>query len=155
MVHLKYVTLTSLLFLFAGAGHAAGSGTGQADGCWRKAFLVGDADAITKCYAPDAVLWFPGGPMAKGSKEIHDGYAGFFSANTVKDAAVKEMGSKTVGNDSVGWGTYTVTTTPKAGATTVTETGRYTEVAKRIGGKWVYVVDHASNDPPPSASGKP
>jgi hypothetical protein len=32
----------------------------------------------------------------------------------------------------------------------VTETGRYTEVAKRVGKKWVYTVDHASDDPAPA-----
>ena len=32
----------------------------------------------------------------------------------------------------------------------VTEVGRYTDVARRIDGQWRYVVDHASNDPPPA-----
>ena len=30
--------------------------------------------------------------------------------------------------------------------------GRFTAMAKRIGGKWLYVADHASADPPPPAA---
>jgi ketosteroid isomerase-like protein len=28
-----------------------------------------------------------------------------------------------------------------------TEAGRYTDVSRRIGGRWQYLVDHASDDP--------
>lgn len=132
------------------AGLASSSGTSQADACWNKAYVAGNVEAVTRCYAPDAVQWMPGGPMAKGRKAIHDGYAHFFAAHTVKGVVLKEMGSHTVGNDAVGWGTYSVTYEPKGGGPTTTETGRYTEVARRVGGHWVYVVDHASADPAPT-----
>jgi hypothetical protein len=31
------------------------------------------------------------------------------------------------------------------------ERGRYTEVQKLIDGRWLYIVDHPSDDPPPAA----
>jgi hypothetical protein len=38
---------------------------------------------------------------------------------------------------------------PKAGGDPVTLEGRFLEVARKIGGKWYYVVDHASAPLPP------
>jgi hypothetical protein len=41
---------------------------------------------------------------------------------------------------------------PQAGGDPVVMEGRYIEVAKRIGGKWLFVADHASVPlPPPPA----
>jgi hypothetical protein len=39
----------------------------------------------------------------------------------------------------------------KASGAEMTETGRYVDVSKRIDGRWQYVVDHPSDDPPPAA----
>jgi hypothetical protein len=36
----------------------------------------------------------------------------------------------------------------------VVRTGRFTEVAKKRDGRWVYVVDHASADAAPAAAAK-
>ena len=36
---------------------------------------------------------------------------------------------------------------PKSGGSPVVMTGRYTDIAERRGGRWVYVVDHASAEP--------
>jgi uncharacterized protein (TIGR02246 family) len=149
------VATSALLCALSLPGRAAGSGAEQADACWNKAFVAGDADAVTRCYAPDAVLWVPGAPMARGSKAIHDSYARFFAANTVKGVALKPMGSHNMGGAAAGWGTYSLTYAPKKGGAAITETGRYTEVVKRIGGKWLYTVDHASADPAPAAGKTP
>jgi hypothetical protein len=39
---------------------------------------------------------------------------------------------------------------PKKGGDAVVLKGRYTAAAKRIGGQWVYVADHASAEPAPA-----
>lgn len=132
----------------------AASGASETDACWTKAVKAGDVEAVTKCYAPDAIVWFSGSPMAKGTKAIHDFYQAFLSTTTVQDATISELGSQTKGNDSVAWGTYTFTSAPKTGGKPTTATGRYTEVAKKINGKWLYLVDHASDDPPPAPAAK-
>jgi ketosteroid isomerase-like protein len=141
------VAIYALLLTIGAPCFAAGSGVSTVDTAWMKAIKAADVTALVNCYAADAVLWFPGGPMATGSKEIKAAYEGYLAAYTVKDAVIKEIGSKTVGANSVAWGSYTMTVIPKAGGSVVTETGRYTEVAKRVGKKWVYTVDHASDDP--------
>ena len=143
------IAAAALLCAFALPGHAADSAAEQADACWRKAFLAADVDAVTACYAPDAVLWFPGGPKATGSKGVHDAYAKFFADNKVTNVELKRMGERSMGSDAVGWGEYMLSYVPKGG-TAITETGRYTAVMRRVHGHWVYIVDHASSDPAPA-----
>ena len=150
-----HIAAAMLLCVFALPGHASDSGTDQANACWRKAFLASDADATAACYAADAIMWPPGGSMSVGNKAIRDSYAKFFADNKVTNVELKRLGEKTVGTDSVGWGTYSITYTPKAGGAPKSEAGRYTELARQIGGRWVYVVDHASNEPPPATVAKP
>jgi uncharacterized protein (TIGR02246 family) len=150
-----HIAAAMLLCVFALPGYAADSGTDQANACWRKAFLASNADATAACYATDAIMWPPGGSMAEGNQAIRDSYAKFFADNKVTNVELKPLGGKTVGADSFGWGTYSITYTPKAGGTPKSETGRYTELARQVGGHWVYVVDHASNEPPPASVPKP
>lgn len=123
--------------------------------CFIPTFKAGDADAVTACYAPDAVLWVPGGPMAKGAEQIRGAFAWYFDKYTIKDFTVAPMGWHMVGEDKVTWGTFSMTTVDKATGAEATSTGRYTDVSRRIDGKWLYTVDHASDDPPPAPQPAP
>jgi ketosteroid isomerase-like protein len=116
--------------------------------CFTSAFKAGNADAVAACYAEDAVMWFPGGAMAKGHTAIRDGYAGYLATVTVKGVALTAMGQETVGKARVSWGTYAIRVVNKATGAESVEQGRYTDVSKRIGGRWLYIVDHPSDDPP-------
>jgi uncharacterized protein (TIGR02246 family) len=130
---------------------AKATGVKALDEAWTKAILANDLDAVVACYAPDAVLWGPGDPEAKGEKAIRDTYAGLLKDNTVKDAKLTDAHYHMVGKSSVGWGHFSLTMVPKAGGAPVTMTGRYTAVAVEKNGKWVYIADHASAEPPPPA----
>jgi ketosteroid isomerase-like protein len=135
---------------------AAGSATAQGSGpsaqeCFTPAFKSGDADAIAACYADDAIIWFPGGPMAKGRVAIRDGFAGYFAKNTIVDLTLTPLGQERMGNTMASWGMYSIRRVDKATGAASTETGRYTDVSKAIGGRWLYVVDHVSDDPPAEA----
>ncbi len=152
MNQFRRVALAGLLSIVVGPSFAAPSGVSTVDTAWVKAMKAGEVAAAVKCYANNAVVWVSGAPLATGSKEIRAAYEGYFAAYTVKDAEIKEIGSETIGNKSVAWGTYQLTVVPKAGGNPVTATGRYTEVAKRVGATWVYTVDHASDDPAPAAA---
>ena len=114
-----------------------------------------DLNAVMKCYASDAVGWFPGMREARGEQAIRAAYQDILSKNTVKDAAVSDAKYKTMGTMSVGWGKYSITLVPKAGGNLTVMTGRYNEVAERRAGKWVYIVDHASAEPTGTESAKP
>jgi len=133
-----------------GAAAIAADGSPSAGDCFTPAFEAGDADAVAACYAEDAILWFPGGPMARGRQAIRDGFAGYFAGVTVKDAAMTELGHEAMGDARASWGTYEIHLVDKATGVESTERGRYTDVSRKIDGRWQYVVDHPSDDPPPS-----
>lgn len=128
----------------------AAEGAEALDQAWMKAMKAGDAAAVAACYASDAVLWLPGAPEAKGAKAILDEYTGLLGANTVTEVSLTDGHYETSRDMSYGWGHFTMTLTPKAGGAPTTMVGRYVDVAKKVGGKWKYVADHASTDPPPS-----
>jgi uncharacterized protein (TIGR02246 family) len=134
---------------------AKASGAQAVDEAWMKAIQANDLDAVVACYAPDAVLWGPGDPEAKGGKAIREAYAALLKDNTVKGATLSDGHYRTFGKTSVGWGHYSLTLAPKAGGAPVTMTGRFIDVAEERGGKWVYVADHGSAEPPPPAPAAP
>jgi len=147
MRRVHFVSRLALLGALALAGSAAASPDSNAGDCWLPAFKAGDAEAVTRCYATDSTFWVGGAPMASGSQAIHDTYAGYFDAYTIKEVALEEMGSEAMGDTAVHWGTYRLTMVSKADGTEHTETGRYTDVQKKVNGRWLYAVDHASADP--------
>lgn len=121
----------------------------SAQACWQPAFEAGDADAVAQCYAPDAVFWLPGGAMMKGRDAIRAGYADFFSGSTIKSMKLTELGKVSHGNEAASWGTFSLVIVSKKDGRETTELGRYTDVSRRIDGRWQYLVDHASDDPAP------
>jgi uncharacterized protein (TIGR02246 family) len=141
------VVLVSLALAVAPSIEGVEHGAAGVDAAWVKAMKANDLDGVLKCYAKDAVLWFPGAPTARGDKEIRAAYEGLLGANTVKDAALMDVTYRTSGKTSTAWGRFSMTLAPKAGGDPMTMTGRFTEVAEQRGGRWVYIVDHASADP--------
>lgn len=122
----------------------------SAQACWKPAFEAADAEAVAKCYADDAVLWLPGTPMMKGRDAIREGYVGFFSAYTVKDVSLVPLGHSRHGDEVASWGSFSMVMVAREGGKETPSMGRYTDVSRKIDGRWVYVVDHASEDPAPA-----
>jgi uncharacterized protein (TIGR02246 family) len=141
----KLILMTCVLAVSASPLMAAPPASSQA--CWQPAFEASDADAVAQCYAPDAVMWLPGAPMMKGRDAIRAGYVDFFAGSTIKSARLTELGKMTHGNEAASWGTFTVVSVSRTDGKETTETGRYTDVSRRIDGRWQYLVDHASDDP--------
>ena len=129
---------------------AASDGAQAVDEAWRKAITANDLNAVIAIYAEDAVMWLPDAPEAKGREAIRKSYADLLAANTVTGATLTNTHYQTSGNLSVGWGNFTLTLSPKAGGNSVTLSGRFSVIARKEGGTWVYVVDHASADPAPA-----
>ena len=135
---------------FGSRATSADEGGVQAvDAAWEKAVEASDLEAVMDCYAPDAVAWLPDSAELKGADAIRQSYKDLFAANTVKDASFSETHYTTVGERSVGWGRITLTLVPKGSDKPVILLGRFTEVAERRDGRWVYVLDHASAEPAP------
>jgi uncharacterized protein (TIGR02246 family) len=126
----------------------------QVDAAWVRAMKANDVDAVVKCYAPDAVLWLPGAPAARGEQAIRAAYEALLAANTVRDASLSEVREKSTLDGAVRWGTFALTLGPRSGEAPVVVTGRFTEILERRESRWMYVVDHASADPPPVAGTK-
>ncbi len=138
-----------ILGFVAVPAHAQGVNT--VDDAWAKAANAGDVEGLVALYAPDAVLYAPDSMEARGTAAIRALYTAMFAANTVSNASITST-YQTSGDLSTGWGTATLTMTPKAGGAPMTATVRVTAVAKKIDGKWLYVADHASVPvgPPPA-----
>ena len=136
-------------FGFASSVLAADGAEGL-DAAWVKAMKAGDVNGVVACYASDGVLWLPGAPEARGEKAIRDMYAGMLSAITVTEVSLTDTHYENAQNLSLGWGHFTMTLQPKAGGAPTIMGGRYIDVAKKIDGKWRYVADHASTNPPPA-----
>ena len=117
------------------------------DQAWVKAMKANDLAAIMALYAPDAVAFFPDGDY-KGAPAIRKSWSDFLAGFTVTDAT-SEGTYQTTGDTSLGWGYWTLTAVPKGGGDAIPMRGRATVVVKKIGGKWLYVADHASMPLPP------
>ena len=152
---LRIASLFCGLCLLAGPAMAADEAPSAGE-CFSAGFKAGDADAVAACYAEDGIIWFPGGPMAQGRQAIRDGFAHFFSevsGMTIEDVVLTDIGHVMgEGDTRTAWGTYEIRAVDKATGAERVQRGRYIDVSKRIDGRWLYVVDHPSDDPAPSAA---
>jgi uncharacterized protein (TIGR02246 family) len=134
------------------AAMAQDEGHKTVDAAWLKAIKANDLEGLLACYAPDAVMWLPNAPEARGSKQIREAYDGLLKTYTVKGASLTNTVYQTSGDLSAGWGNFVLELQPKNGGAPGALKGRFTAVSKKIGGKWVYVADQASADPPPPSA---
>ena len=125
------------------------------DQAWRKAITANDLNGIVACYSRDAVLCAPDAAPAKGEEAIRKSYSDLLAANTVTNVALTNTHYQMCGNLSIGWGEFTLSLSPKSGGNPTILTGRFSAVAKKEGGKWRYLVDHASTNPAASPSPSP
>jgi uncharacterized protein (TIGR02246 family) len=133
----------AILGLAAASVRAQEHGGKVVDDAWVKAVSAGDIEAAVALYSPDAVLYAPDSMEARGTEAIRAVYQGLLGPNTVSNATINAT-YQTSGDLSTGWGTATMTLTPKAGGPPQTIVVRVTEVTKKVNGKWLYVADHAS-----------
>lgn len=149
MRHPLLAGLCILTALLSTPVFAANSGAQALDNAFVKGVKAGDIEAVVALYAPDAMLYPPGEMAAKGRDAIRAVWGGFLSANTVTECRLYETGYRTSGETSIGWGRFSMTFQPKAGGSPATLEGRFSDVAVRKAGKWLYILDHASAPLPP------
>ncbi|MDQ2870828.1 MAG: SgcJ/EcaC family oxidoreductase [Acidobacteriota bacterium] len=132
---------------------AAGKDAARAlDEAWAAAMKANDPEAVMRCYAADAVAWLPDSPEARGEAAIREAYRALFAANRIEDVKFSDARYETAGDRSLAWGKFQLTLVPKASGTPVTMSGRFSEMAEKRNGRWVYVLDHASAEPAPAAA---
>ncbi|MDP9121935.1 MAG: nuclear transport factor 2 family protein [Acidobacteriota bacterium] len=159
MSHGRLVAILGVTLSLLGSGalllRADEGGVQSVDAAWAKAMEAGDLEAVVACYSPEVTAWFAGKPEVKGAKEVRAVYQALFAARTVKSVSFSDTHYQTLGDRSVGWGRFSVTSVPKAGGAVSVSSGRFTEVAERRGGRWVYLIDHSSAEPTPAAPRQP
>ena len=138
-----------LTALFSTPVFGADSGARALDNAFVKGVTAGDIEAVVALYAADATLYPPGEMAAKGRDAIRAVWGGFLSANKVTECRLSETGYRTIGDTSIGWGRFSMTFQPKAGGAPATLEGRFSDVAVKKAGKWLYILDHASAPLPP------
>jgi uncharacterized protein (TIGR02246 family) len=114
------------------------------DAAWVKAAKAGDVEGLVKLYAPTAVTYMPDEMKAKGTDEIRASFQKFLGSSTVTEMTLSPEFDTMSGNLAASSGTFSMTVTPKGGGAAQTMQGRYSSIAVRKGGKWMYVSDHAS-----------
>jgi uncharacterized protein (TIGR02246 family) len=148
---MKYILILFFILGF-NALSTADPGAGEVGKAWLQAFNANDLEGVVALYAPDAHLFPPDEVEAVGTAAIRANYAATFKNYTVKEAKMIDPHHKNVGDLSYAWGRFSVTLVPKAGGEAITMEGRFSDVSQKINGKWLYIVDHASLNPPPPAS---
>lgn len=157
------LALTAALAAMGAAAHSADTAAEvaalhAADSAWEKAYNAGDVEGVVSLYAPDALLFPPGSPIAKG----RDAIRAFFAKDTAesKRAGVRFiLGPKPDGGVVGDWGWASGTYVVKDKAGKVVDTGKYLSVSRKVEGKWLYVRDTWNSDvpapaPPPAPPAK-
>lgn len=128
----------------AQARAAAIPGARQADEAIARGLKGNDLEAIMAAYADEAVFFPPGEMAQTGKAAIRKGFSEFLGAFRILDFVVSDVRYAGAGDLSVAFGRFTLSAAPKGGGEFVRWEGRYTLVARRVGGKWLVVSDHAS-----------
>jgi uncharacterized protein (TIGR02246 family) len=121
------------------AGGSGGGGVQQLNEAFLKALQAGDIDGVMKLYATDAVLFPPGEKVAKGQEEIRYKWKSLLDANKVTEGGLTETRYVNSVNVSAGWGEVSMHLEPKNGKEPKTIQGRFSTVAEKRNGKWIYV----------------
>ena len=111
------------------------------------AFANKDVDGVMKCFwnSPDVILVLENGFVVRGWDNIRAGVQGMIEAHEYLNLEVNEVSRFRLGDEvySVGTATWTRTLKDEFGGETTTLVERWTDVTRKVNGKWVYIVDHA------------
>lgn len=119
---------------------APAQGARSLDEAFVAAAKAGDLEGIMKLYAEDAVLYPPGEMPQKGFEAVRFEWKEALEANVFQEVRLEETACRTSGSLSVSWGRFHLTLAPRAAGKRVKTTeGRYTSVAEKRSGKWVYI----------------
>ncbi len=108
------------------------------------ALKANDAQGLANCYASDAVNFPVDTLVGIGPESALQSWGGFFAAYKVVDASLSDEHLEIHGDTAIAWGLFTIMAEPVEGGDAVEMKGRYMDVARNIGGTWLYVADHAS-----------
>jgi uncharacterized protein (TIGR02246 family) len=118
------------------------------------AFKAADASGIADLYTEDATVMPGNQPTVSGRSGIVKYNEEFFSQFTPDNIELTVEETRVMGDWALDRGTYDVTATPKTGAETINEHGRYLVLLQRqTDGSWKVArdIDNTDSPPPPPA----
>lgn len=111
------------------------------------AFADKDVDGVMECFwnSPDVILVLENGLVVRGWENIRAGLQAMIDAHEELNLEVNEVSRFRFGEavHSIGTATWTRTLKDEFGGGTTTFVERWTDVSRKVNGKWVYIVDHA------------
>lgn len=127
------------------------AGTAQ----WIAAYNAGNLDRILALYAEDAMVMPPEAPAASGHAAIREFLNKDIASSKAAGITLSDLssGSTTGTSGDLGWHTGTFAVLDANGKTVVT--GKYSEIWRRDGGKWMIIRDMWNNDAPAAAPAAP
>lgn len=108
------------------------------------AIRVGDIDALAALYAEDAASFPIGEMVGHGRDGVRSAWGPFLEAYDVTAFEIKDSHVEIIEDSAVAWGQWTLTAVPTGRGERIDIEGRFMDMAKKIDGKWRYVVHHAS-----------
>ena len=114
-----------------------------------RALAANDADGVAACFTEDALCYAMDEMVGVGPDFVRESWSNFFSVYTVREVKLVETHLEVFGDSAAAWGLFRMLVETVEGAEEVELHGRFTDVAKRSGGRWLYVADHASVPLPP------
>jgi len=103
-----------------------------------------DLDGTMACiWNSPEMIWVSFGTVIRGYSGFRSGMAQMFTDNDTVKIAVNDISYVPVGNAVMAVGTATIDLQPKSGPSQhIVE--RWTDVERKIDGRWVYVLDHTT-----------
>jgi ketosteroid isomerase-like protein len=103
-----------------------------------------DLDGTMACvWKNPGMIWVSFGTVIRGYDGFRDGMSQMFTNNETVKIAVTDISYVPAGDAVMAVGTATIDLQPKSGASQhIVE--RWTDVERKINGRWVYVLDHTT-----------
>ena len=107
-----------------------------------------DLDGTMACiWNSPQMLWVNFGTVVWGYDGFRSGLGQMFEQNDTVKIAVTDISYVPVGDMIMAVGTATIDLQPKGGGPPVHVVERWTDLEKKIDGRWVYVLDHTTPVP--------
>jgi uncharacterized protein (TIGR02246 family) len=118
-----------------------------------KATLAADAKAIADLYTDDAVEMPPNMAAVKGRAAIQQYYEKQFAAGKIARFSLTHLETRSLGETGYDVGTYQQSITVAGGAA-MEDSGKYTVIVKRAGGRWRVAYAIYNSDRPLPGQGR-
>ena len=120
----------------------------QAEAAFATAMRTNDIDSLMNAYGAEAMFMPPNLPPAHGQSAIRAAWTGFLGQFASTDITLTSDDVQRSGDLAVETGRYLVHVVPKGTTTSVTDSGKYVVVWKKMDDRWKIYRDIFNSDLP-------